>query len=385
MASNVTPASIAYVPDDGQEVVIDFDAVMIEDHTTQAQITKFPVQSGMHVSNHSIRNNRVISITAMISNMAMVDKPVDGTRISGVEYGNNATAKVKEIFDALIHSGQVCKVETNLGVYDTVVFSKFKTKQKAGMVDSMELNITGEEIITIDTATNERPTPVTFTTITGAAREALVADLEDMGYSIDDCDKLSQGSFNSDESFIIESVTAAGTAVSTVFEFLGNDPVSRTASYAQSVLGIELFDTGADSATNSPCTAADTSSGLSQIGNCLLSEADDIITEAVEDRIDTALGSLSKGIRGVFYDTVTMDSGVGQALATAGLGCIIRGVTKESGEFPYQPSEALPTATEILSGDLFGTSEKQTLTKIECDCSDQTQPIVDTTTLPIDG
>ena len=382
--STVTPASIVYTPSDGEEVVIDFHAVMIEDHATQATITKYPVQEGFHVSNHSIRNNRIVNITAMISNMRFSD--AKGLEAKDEGYGKNATQTVKEIFDGLIFSGQECKVITNLGVYNPVVFSRFKTTQKSGMVDSMELTITGEEIIKVNTDAYNAPKVVTFTEIFGASRAALVEELKEAGIEVGECDKLSQGSVESDESFIINAVDAAGKAVSTVFEFLGNDPVTRSVSYAQSVVGVEVIDTSSSTATNSPCTTADPKSAMAQIGGCLLNEFDDIVSETTEDLINTALGSLTKTIRGVFYDTVTMDSGFGQTLATAGLGCIIRGVsgdTESTGT--YIASESLPTATDILNGDLFGTPRTMTLTKLECDCSDKTKPVVDTSLLPIDG
>ena len=70
--AKTTPAHIIYTKKGtDNEVVIDFHAVVSEDHEASAKITKYPVQTGLHISNHSIRNNRVVSLTGVISNMIM--------------------------------------------------------------------------------------------------------------------------------------------------------------------------------------------------------------------------------------------------------------------------------------------------------------------------
>ena len=385
--SKVTPATIIFTPPSGVEQTIDFHAVEIEDHSTTAQITKYPVQEGIHVTNHSIRKNRVFSVTAMISNMRTVD--YEGNVTSGRDYGEGATRKVKEVFDSLIHSGTECRVVTNLGEYNPVVFSSFKTKQKAGMVDSMQLHAVGEEIIKVDTENYTAPTPISFVEVTGPARAALVSDLGKMGIEVDDCDKLSQGEHWTDESFIIDAIDSAGKAVNTVFEFLGNDPVSRAAQYAQHVTGIDVVSSLGLDVEDDPCAekgfADSLKGGLKQVGGKLLDVADDFIEEQTERHVETAMGKLSKSTRGIFYDTVTMDSSSGQALATAGLGTIIRGITGVDSEFPYIPGESLPSVDEIMSGNLFPTAKKETLTKVECACPPKDTPNIDSNTLPVVG
>ena len=391
-ASQATPATILYTPAGKSEQVIDFHAVLLEDHTAQAQITKYPVQEGIHISNHSIRNNRLVTIKAMISNMRMTDYEGDVT--SGRDYGIGATKIVKEAFDSLVNSGQECRVITNLGEYYPVVFNKFKTQQKPGMIDSMELIVSGEEIIKVDTKNFSAPTAVVFKEVTGPARDALVQDLAEMGIKVDDCAKLSQGETPKDESFIIKALDATGEAVETVFKFLGNDPVSGALGFAQEMTGLGIDGADTNVTRENPCVeegfADSLLGGVEQIGGCLLAEANDFVEEAVEQLVETAMGNLQDTIQGAFYDVVTMGSNSGQALATAGLGCVIRGITGSESEFPYMPGESLPTTEEIMSGNIFGPDEgstelsksggdfnTETLTMIECDCSDTTQPVVD--------
>ena len=425
--ANVTPATIEFTPElGGINQVIDFHAVMIEDHTTQAAITKYPVQTGTHITNHSIRNNRMVSITAMISNMRMVDPA--GFVISGRDYGDGATKKVKEVMDSLIHSGQQCKVTTNLGIYNPVIFTKFKTSQKAGLVDSMELNIIGEEIVVINTENYVAPIPVSFEVLFGPARAAIVQELKEAGFETTDCDQISTGTVNTDESFLVGSTDAAGNAVTTAHNHVGADPVSGASLYEVAVGGVELAEDGLNEVIDEVGSILPEDipieipkvSAIGNVGDCLAEEATTILTEAAEDAIDTALGKLKRDARGIFYDTVSMDNQTGQLLASAGAGCIIRGITGSSAGGTYIPGESLPTAAEILDktielvkggldpaelgktedlldetlpsaddilkGDINPVAKTETLVKIESDknCEDKTKAEVDTTLVPTD-
>ena len=387
----VTPATIMYTPTGKTEQIVDFHTVILEDHSTQAQVTKYPVQNGVHISNHSIRNNRVIAIRAMISNIRYQDKELNIT--SGRDYGLGATKVIKEVLDSLVNTGQECTVITNLGQYNPVVFTSFKTVQKAGMTDSMEVSLVGEEIIKVTGRAYSAPRTVTFEDIEGARLDALKRDLAEMGIEVEKCAKLSQAEVDKGESFKIPGLDAAGSAVETVFEFLGNDPVSGTLNYAQKMTGIGVERVDPD-AKESPCVKEGLKEsllgGVEQIGGCLLGVADDFVEEAVEELVETAMGDLQDSIQGIFYDVVTMGSESGQALATAGLGCVIRGVTGTESEFPYLPGESLPTTEEIMSGNIFGPDQgstelsksggafdTETLTQIKCGCADPTTHEID--------
>ena len=96
--ATITPASVIYTPLGGNRQVLNFDAVLAEDHMSKATITKFPVQEGFHVTNHSIRDNRVVSIRGSISNVKF-NIPDQEPKTN---YGTNATAYVKSEMEALI-------------------------------------------------------------------------------------------------------------------------------------------------------------------------------------------------------------------------------------------------------------------------------------------
>jgi len=373
MARKATPASIQYTPTGGDVQYINFNAVISEDHEAKATITKYPVQEGLHVSNHSIRHNRQVILEGVIT-----DVQIEGPR--NTNYGSTPSYTVKEALDNLVNSGQECTVITNLGIYTPVVFSRFKTKQKAGMMDSMQFTIIGEEIVKVDTNNYTAPTPITFTEVTGPERVALVEELALSKIYVDDCDRISQGDFTKGEDFAIDSYDESGTPVSTIYKYVGLDPSTNDGIYE-----VHLDDNAAGTVStastpvNSPCadetyTEALTA-GIEQVGECLLKEATSVVEEAAEDMIDTAMGRLQKSIYGAFYDTVVMDNKYGSMMAAAGIGCIVRGVTGADDNYPYTPGESLPTTTEIMNGAKEGLGLKEpepeivTLTQIECACT----------------
>jgi hypothetical protein len=378
--ATVTPAYITYTPEGGQEQTIEFHAVISEGHKTSAEVTKYPSQEGFHVSNHSIRKNREVTIEGVISNIKL-----NGS--ASREYGGINTVTVKEAIDALINSGEYCTVTTNLGVYDPVILNKFTTKQAKGMVDSMQFTIGGEEIVEVPVDNYVAPVPVTFTTVTGAERDAVVTELEEVGYPTSPSDKISVGYFDHGESFSVPAALSSGLSVETVFEYVGTDPVSGAARYRQHLSESSVRLLGQEEQLLSPGCSASSSDrgGIDQVASCLLREGEEILMEAARDTYNTAMGELRRSIYGYVYDTVSMDNKYGQALAMAGIGCLVRGVTQASDEYDYLPGESLPTFDAILNGMFFNTSPKprQSLIKINCECDDSPTLDIDDALLPI--
>ncbi len=224
--AQVTPASIAYTPTVGPEQIIDFHAVVFEEHMTEAEVTTYPVQEGFHVSNHSIRKNRIVTLSGLISNILL-----RGTKSGSIDYGSNATLAVKGLFDALISSGTECRVTTNLGDYSPVIWKRFKTKQKEGMVDSMSFTVTGEEIIKVDADNNAAATEINFSEVPTLNRASVVAELTTAGIHTEDCDQLLQSSFTVGEDFIIKGTNSAGEPVDTTYVFIGMDPSTGQPRY----------------------------------------------------------------------------------------------------------------------------------------------------------
>ncbi len=388
--AQVTPASIAYTPTKGPEEVIDFHAVIFEEHLTEAEITAYPVQEGFHVSNHSIRKNRTISISGLISNILL-----EGSKSGSIDYGSKATSTVKAVFDALINTGVECRVVTNLGYYSPVVFKRFKTKQKEGLVDSMSFTVTGEEIIKVDVDNNAAATELSFTEVPSLNRDTIVAELATAEIHVKDCDQLLQSSFTVGEDFVINSTNSAGEPVATTYEFIGLDPSTGQPRYeihvSESCVAV-YEDTVANTAKSDVCAEegfeSSLTGGVEQIAACLINEVIDTGIELVEDTIATALGSLKKSLRGFIYDTTTMSNEYGQAMFAAGVGCIIRGSIGTPSDTTYVPGESLPTTDQIMTGlgEGLGFTEPEpdvvTLTQIICACTGDVPDAIDFDLIP---
>jgi hypothetical protein len=346
-----------------------------EDHEAKATITKYPVQEGMHVSNHSIRHNRQVVLEGVISNVQ-----IEGAIGGNTDYGRTPTYSVKAVFDSLVNSGFECTVVTNLGIYSPVVFSRFKTTQKAGMMDSMHFSIVGEEIVKVDTNNYTAPTPILWSEVSGPERVALVEELAASEIFVDDCDRLSQGKFNKGDDFTIDGIDIAGGPTKTTYKYIGLDPSTGEGMYEVHFDNLSVDATSTVAVVvNNPCAETNFEgsliAGVKQVGDCLLEEAVEVATQFVEDQIETAMGRLQKSLYGVFYDTVTMGDEYGAILAAAGIGCVVRGVTGASSNFPYTPGESLPTTHEIMTAAKAGLGFGElppltvTLTQIECACT----------------
>ena len=148
-----------------------FHANISETHTAVSEITKYPTQAGFEISNHAIRKNRVIEIEAIITNTL-----INAVGSRQLNYGLDNSLIVFEALESLVNSGTVCQVSTNLGLYWPVVFTKFRTKQELGMVDSMKFILVGEEVIVQDTVNKTSPKQLNFTRITGSQCDKLASD-----------------------------------------------------------------------------------------------------------------------------------------------------------------------------------------------------------------
>lgn len=388
--AQVTPASIAYTPTNGApEVVIDFHIVISEGHATESEITKYPVQDGFVVSNHTIRKNRKVALEGAISNMRII-----GTPSSDFDYGVDSTREVKEVFDALVNSGTECKVVTNLGVYDPVVFNSFRTKQKAGMVDSMHFMISGEEVIKVDVERDSAAaSELAFTEVPELRRSAVVAELTTAGYFVTSQDRLLESSYEVGEDYSMTGENAAGTAVKTTYTYQGVEASTGSPIYEVGFSEDTVIVAGlppiTDLDTNHCAEGSSLLGGTEQVSDCLVGGAVDVTLALAEDTIDTAMGKLKTSSRGVVYDTVSMGSEYGSAMLYAGIGCVVRGSTGEDSKFSYIPGESLPTTDQILAGLEEGLGignpkpERVNVIKILCESSGKVAPSTDFGAIPL--
>lgn len=73
MANKLRDCMIVWedIPGSGKWSVLAFDAVVREGYSGAVQITSYPVDSGFQVSDHAIRQNRIITLDTLTSNISM--------------------------------------------------------------------------------------------------------------------------------------------------------------------------------------------------------------------------------------------------------------------------------------------------------------------------
>ena len=379
MTKIVTPAMISFTPKGKALQTIRFHAVIHEDHTVVADITKYPVQTGFEISNNVIRRNRKVNIKALITNT-----PLAGAK-NAYEYSTNNAKTVFETLQSLVQSAEPCEVLTNLGIYNPVIFTKFQTQQKLGMIDGIEINLEGQEVQVADTVRGTVPKVLSFSLLSASEADARANVLRNTGIDVCDCFELSEAKMKTGEDFKIEGKNEFGQTITTTYIGTGLDPVTGEQGYDIHTSDTKMYSPGGIAAAAGGSSLIDASSGWSTVGNCLVDTALDAATGVVADLIDTAMGKLKKSLYGALYDaTHITENKVGQHLIHGGVGCMVRGITQfaADNEFPYAPGEALPSSDKIIDGGkklgkkLFpgdkekaaaaGVSDSDTITQIQC-------------------
>lgn len=147
-----------------------FDAMVSEEHDAQATVTKFPVSSGFLVSDHVIKQNRVLKLTAVASNMqnsAMWTASIQGLSVAtGAIFNNpiipilgsaagavasafetsNRIQSTYELFNNFRVSGTKLYISTIVGPYLNCVVTGIRTKTDKMTSAILAVEITVEEL-----------------------------------------------------------------------------------------------------------------------------------------------------------------------------------------------------------------------------------------------
>jgi hypothetical protein len=316
-----TKAQISYDVD-GVTSLLRFHTVIAEDHEVSSEVTKYPVQTGFDVSSHVIKKNRRVSITGIISNVILTT-----AKENYIYNDTNNSRAMFLLLESLVKSGVRCKVSTNLDVYDDVVFTKFKTKQGAGTMDSLHFTISGEEVRTVDSEGTTVPTPVIFEPVSEEARIAKVEELLSYGIVVAEGAQISEATVDMYQSFSIEGTNFAGFAVKTTYELIGVDETTGSHNFKVHTDDTDLIAGAASNALNM-FSLLDDVPALSVATACLLDGVVGIANKEIDDAIDTAFGKLESSIHGALVKTFNLlsgDDGVGQQLVNLALECVIAG------------------------------------------------------------
>jgi len=380
-------AQITYEVDSGgtkTETVLRFHTVIAEEHEASADITKFPVQSGFSISNHTVKKNRRVTIRGAVTNHQIV-----GAEEFHEYGGGNSSRIMYSALRELIRQSVICKVQTNLTTYDPVVFTKLKTKQQVGSTDIMDFTLTGEEVQLGSTVNQTTPTLLVFTPLTDQQREARIDELKKANIPVSEGVIISEAAYDPNESFQIETKGVNGKNSITTFEKTGYDPVTKAYSHKVHTSDVDVAEPTEDKAFNWVQLLSDPESalpdidlpfGASAVSPCLVGDGISLVREEVTEVVDTALGTLTKSVYGAIYGAfgVNGDRSFGQKVLSLGVDCFISGATGDNvsvdpmsenfiGKKIPTAEEALEGAAEIgnsISDGTAGKSVKSTITKI---------------------
>jgi len=353
---------------------IKFHTVIAEDHQASAVVTKFPVQSGFDISNHSIRQNRVITLDAMITNTLL-----SGTKQKS--YGANNSQHIFNLVESLVNSATQCTVTTNLGIYKPVVFNSFKTKQEQGMTDAIRIILVGEEVQVKNTVSKTSPKSISFSSISDVLRTSVIDDLVASGIGTIEglADSvISQGTAILGDSFkfVTELTSGATSELSFLSEvtngakdFIYNVDTANTGVFSE----ISHSLGGVISDLNIPLLAnpIDLIGGFSGVTNCLVKGSTSVLGSFIDDKVDTAMGSLESSIYGARQDILKLgDNDAMQSLLGTSMDCIAMGASKTLGGeatntqgFTDQILSNIKSVGNVITDPLLGR-KSITLTKI---------------------
>ena len=147
-----------------------FDAMVKEDHAADAIVTKFPVSSGFIVSDHVIKQNRILKLTAVAVNMqnsAIWSASVQGLSVATGAIFNNPIIPIiggiaggvasafetsdriqstYNLFNTFRATGQKLYISTILGPYLNCVVTSLRTSHDKNTSAMLAIEITLEEL-----------------------------------------------------------------------------------------------------------------------------------------------------------------------------------------------------------------------------------------------
>lgn len=362
MTRNVTPAFINYTSSTGSDTTVAFHSVFTESHEASTEITKYPVQTGFIISNHAIRKNRVVKIEALVTNTVLA-----GTRTSNVTpISANISRDMFKQLEDVVNNSTVCKVTTNLGIYNDVVFNHFSTTQMEGMVDAMKFTISGEELQVRSSLTKSAPFVVVFSKLPPATEIAQQQQLEKKSIAADG--EVTTSTVQANRDFQVTTKGLVGEDIITTYVFLSENPTTGASTYEVHTNNTELAaNAGSEfnifSLVNEALLLPEElenilQGGISSTAACLKEGINELLSgDGGDDSfISTAFGKLRKSIHGAFLKVISILPGSGNPLISLGRDCLITALEEVEGvvltpvNFFEDEVTEIATVDNILNG-----------------------------------
>lgn len=335
--AKITKAAITYSTGTGEaktETTVRFHAVVSEGHDLTTKITSFPAQDGFVVSRHAIIGNRGIQLEGIVTDTPMVGSD------TFIKYGLDNKKVLFKTLQELMQNATPCKVETNLGVYEPVIFNKFKTKQNKDHHNSMLFTLKGEEIQDGKSEKGDTPALVTFSKLGDAEKDAHITELKTAGVHVPEGSDIFTAQVDFGSSFSLDTFNPSGDPMTVVYEHLGTDPATLqntfmvhtsdtftaispvAASNLTTIKAVQNFLDGPELPSSSLLA------GAAQAASCLGVEGVNDAVDQASGYINTASGYLLQSIYGAAFgiSIINGTADLGQVLLGLGSDCNVVGL-----------------------------------------------------------
>lgn len=129
------------------------DAALTEEHTLDSEVTSFPVERGIDITDHVRRLPRTVSIEGIVSDsplgLAAIARQViidDNALPSDVPPSIEAFAYLRQIYEA----AQPVTITTSLGLYENMVMESLSIPRSAATGGALRFNATFREVRIVD-------------------------------------------------------------------------------------------------------------------------------------------------------------------------------------------------------------------------------------------
>lgn len=125
---------------------VELDASLQENHTSSNEVTRFPVEQGVDITDHVRRQPERITIRGIVTDHPIV------YRQRGIE---RRSIEAYQDFLTMMDEAQLISVVTTLRQYENMVIESMEVPRNAALGNSVEVNLTMTEVKTVLVARDE--------------------------------------------------------------------------------------------------------------------------------------------------------------------------------------------------------------------------------------